>query len=78
MVSLLLSNPGLIWRTILKGSGYNLRAISALINFIKQSVGSQREANVQSLSNHIERARRYYRLQWTFDEDVRRRLSRLK
>lgn len=78
LVSIILSTPGFIWRMVLEGSGYNLGAISTLIAAAKQSTGSQRETNVISLATHIERARRYYRLHWTFDEDLRRRLSRLR
>jgi hypothetical protein len=78
MVSIILSTPGFIWRMILEGSRYNLGAISMLIAAAKQSTGSQKKTNIQSLATHIERARRYYRLHWTFDEDLRRRLTRLR
>jgi len=78
LVAMVLSLPNYIWNTVLGHSGYKLKRIAALISAAKQTTGHQRTANLEELRKHLETSRRYHRLHWTFDEDLRRRLSRLK
>lgn len=78
LVAILLSLPKYTWSAVLNRSGYKLKRIAALISAIKQTTGSQRIENLKELGKHLEISRRYHRLHWNFDEDLRRRLSRLK
>jgi hypothetical protein len=78
LVTIVLSFPGYIWRSALGRSGYKIKTISTLIAATKQTTGTQRESNISQLANHIKTARRYHRLHWTFDQDLRRRLAHLR
>lgn len=77
-MSILILLPGQLWKFVLSQSGYHLKTIFTVITTAKQSVGSQRTIYLEELAKHLEASRRYHRLHWDFDQDLRRRLAHLR
>ncbi len=77
-VAILMFLPGQLWKIVLGQSGYHLKTIRELISAAKQAVGCQRTTIIEDLARHLETSRRYHRLHWSFDQDLRKRLAHLR
>ncbi len=77
-VAILMFLPGQLWKIVLGQSGYHLKTIRELIFAAKQAVGCQRTTIIEDLARHLETSRRYHRLHWSFDQDLRKRLAHLR